>query len=265
MSTNNINRKIAVLSGKGGVGKSTCAVNLAVTAAGLGKKVGLLDIDIHGPSVPKLLGISRGIVKEGQDMLVPVDYSENLKVMSIGFLIEKESDPIIWRGPLKANMIKKFVEETIWGDLDFLFIDCPPGTGDEPLSIFQLLNGVTGAVIVTTPQDVALLDVKKSITFCNVIKAEIIGLIENMSGFICPHCKEKIDIFKVGGGKNLAEEMNIPYLGSIPIEPEIVQSGDQGKPFVVLNKKNSITEIFKDIIEIIEKNETIGKIEKLEQ
>ena len=205
----NIKHKILVLSGKGGVGKSSIAVNLAVWLSTQGKKVGLLDIDIHGPSIPKLLNLEdRGVLPEG-DKIKPILYGDTMKIMSIGFLLAKQSDALIWRGPMKHNVIKQFVTDVSWGNLDYLVVDCPPGTGDEPLSMVQLLGNADGAVIVTTPQQLSVVDVKKCITFCRQLNLPILGVIENMSGFVCPHCKNQTDIFKGGGGTQMAEEFNV--------------------------------------------------------
>jgi len=227
-----IKHQILVLSGKGGVGKSTVAVNLAVSLALAGKKVGLLDIDIHGPSIPKILNLERSAVQAIGETILPVDMAENLKVMSIGFLLSGGNDAVIWRGPMKYQMIKQFLKDVQWGRLDFLIVDSPPGTGDEPLSVVQLLENADGAIIVTTPQEVALSDVRKCITFCRNLKLPVIGVLENMSGFVCPKCGEKTDIFKSGGGEIMAKQMDVPFLGRIPIEPQIVQSCDSGKPFL---------------------------------
>lgn len=227
-----IAHKIIVMSGKGGVGKSTVAVNLAVSLASKGLKTGLLDIDIHGPSVPKLLGLDSGQVIGTRDgKMTPVEYGEHLKVISIGFLLQDRDDAVIWRGPLKYSVIKQFLAEVDWGDLDYLVIDSPPGTGDEPLSISQLIENADGAVVVTTPQDVALIDVRKSVNFCKKLNMPILGVIENMSGFTCPHCGKETDIFKSGGGRTMAAEMGVPYLGNIPIDGRIVAGGDSGTPF----------------------------------
>jgi len=227
-----IKHKILVLSGKGGVGKSTVAANLAMSLALAGKKVGLLDIDIHGPSVPKILGIEKEIVKTIGDTLLPVEMTGNLKVMSIGFLLRQSDDAVIWRGPMKYQMIKQFLKDVQWGILDFLIVDSPPGTGDEPLSIVQLLENADGAVIVTTPQEVALSDVRKCISFCNNLNLSVLGVLENMSGFICPKCGEETDIFKSGGGEIMARQMGVPFLGRIPIDPQIVRACDSGQPYV---------------------------------
>ena len=227
-----IKHRILVLSGKGGVGKSTVAVNLAISLALAGKKVGLLDIDIHGPSIPKILNLEGKTVQAVGDTVVPVDMLENLKVMSIGFLLRGTNDAVIWRGPMKYQMIKQFLKDVDWGNLDFLVVDSPPGTGDEPLSIVQLLENADGAIIVTTPQEVALSDVRKCITFCRNLNLPVIGVLENMSGFVCPKCGGKTDVFKSGGGEIMAKEMKVPFLGRIPIDPQIVQSCDDGRPFV---------------------------------
>lgn len=224
-----IKHKIIVMSGKGGVGKSTVAANLAVSLAEKKFKTGLLDIDVHGPSVPKLLGIEDQMAAgDGKKSIIPVRHSDYLSVMSVGFLMQDRDQAVIWRGPLKYGVIKQFLTDVQWGDLDYLIVDSPPGTGDEPLSICQLIENPDGAVIVTTPQDVALVDVRKSVTFCMQLKMPVIGVVENMSGFVCPHCGKMTDIFKTGGGKSMAEDMGVPFLGSIPLEPRIVESGDDG-------------------------------------
>jgi len=247
-----IKNKIIILSGKGGVGKSTVSVNIAASLAAKGKKVGLLDIDMHGPSVPKMLGINKHNIN-GNDAgkLKPVEYSKNLKVISVGLLMQNEDEAVIWRGALKHGVIKQFIKDVIWGDLDYLIIDSPPGTGDEPLSILQLLKNPEGAIIVTTPQDVALIDVRKSVTFCRKMNTPILGVVENMSGFICPHCGEKVDIFKSGGGEAMAKDMNIPFLGAIPIEPGIVVNGDSGKPFIDSMKESNAAKAFSSVVEKI--------------
>ncbi len=240
--TDGIKHKILVLSGKGGVGKSSIAVNLAVWLSTRGKKVGLLDIDIHGPSTPKLLGLENRKITVENGKMQPVSYSENLQVMSIGFMLPSDSDAVIWRGPMKHNLIKQFVTDVVWDGVDWLVVDCPPGTGDEPLSIVQLLGGVDGAVVVTTPQDLAIVDVKKCITFCRQLKIPVLGVIENMSGFVCPHCNERTDIFKGGGGRRMAEEFSVPFLGSIPMDPSLASDCDSGRPFVALHRQGPTTE-----------------------
>jgi ATP-binding protein involved in chromosome partitioning len=239
-----IRHKIVVLSGKGGVGKSTVATNLAVALSQAGHQVGLLDVDIHGPSVPKMLGlVGSPVPGGGGHSLCPIPFTENLRVMSIGFLLPRETDAVIWRGPRKFGVIREFLANVQWGDLDFLVVDSPPGTGDEPLAVCQLIAGEMpgespttpenrGAVIVTTPQDVAISDVRRCITFCQQIEIPVLGVIENMSGLTCPHCGELISLFKMGGGAEMASEMGVPFLGQIPLEPGVVESGDSGHPFM---------------------------------
>ena len=228
-----IKHKVLVLSGKGGVGKSTVAVNMAIALSLEGKKVGLLDIDIHGPSIPKVLNLEgRGLQADEHQNIMPVTVSDTLKVMSIGFMLAHQDDAVIWRGPRKYGVIKQFLKDVNWGEMDFLVIDSPPGTGDEPLAIVQLLENADGAVIVTTPQDVALSDVRKGITFCRNLNLPVLGVLENMSGFVCPKCGERTDIFKSGGGQTMAEQMNVPFWGQIPIDPQIVRACDSGMPYV---------------------------------
>lgn len=226
-----IKHTFVVLSGKGGVGKSTVAANLAVALAKRGLAVGLLDVDVHGPSAPKLLGIQGRRAMGDGEKLLPVEAC-GVKVMSTGLILEKEDEPIVWRGPLKAGVIKQFIGEVRWGALDYLIVDCPPGTGDEPLSVCQLMPEADGAILVTTPQQVATLDVSKSITFCNQIGMRIAGVIENMSGFTCPHCGEFTPIFKTGGGEALAKRYGLPFLGKLPIATEIGDGGDEGRPLL---------------------------------
>jgi len=223
-----IRHKILVLSGKGGVGKSTVAVNLARSLFEAGKRVGILDIDIHGPSIPKLLGLEGHSITGAEDYLLPVELSDGFKVMSIGFLLPSRDDAVIWRGPRKYGVIKQFLKDVQWGNLDYLIVDSPPGTGDEPLTIAQLIDRVDGAIVVTTPQQVAITDVRKCITFCRQVNVPVLGVLENMSGFTCPHCNKRVDIFKTGGGEVMANEMNVPFLGRVPIDPEIVNCGDAG-------------------------------------
>ncbi|MBP7736909.1 MAG: Mrp/NBP35 family ATP-binding protein [Spirochaetes bacterium] len=249
-----IGHKIIVLSGKGGVGKSTVAVNLAVSLAEKKFRTGLLDIDIHGPSVPKLLGMELGqVVGTSNGKMTPVPYNEFLKVISIGFLLQDHDTAVIWRGPMKYTVIKQFLSEVEWGDLDYLIVDSPPGTGDEPLSVCQLIDNADGAVVVTTPQDVALIDVRKSVSFCKQLNMPVIGVIENMSGFTCPHCGKETNIFKNGGGRKMAEDMGVPYLGEIPIESHIVASGDSGNPFHGNNgaEKTPAHKSFSNIVDTI--------------
>jgi Mrp family chromosome partitioning ATPase len=245
-----IKNTIVVLSGKGGVGKSTVAVNIAMNLSLKGLKVGLLDVDVHGPSIPTLLGLEGKRLESDGKFLLPIDYGENLKVISTGFMIDDPTNPIVWRGPMKMGFIKQMIAEVLWEELDYLIVDCPPGTGDEPLSVIQTLGDVTGAIIVTTPQKLAVVDVKKSVNFCKKLNTPILGVIENMSGFICPKCGDRFEIFKSGGGEAMAKEMDVPFLGKIPLEANIVDAGDLGKPFV---KHYANTPTAKDIDVIIEK------------
>ena len=226
-----INHKIVVLSGKGGVGKSTVAVNLATALMLSGQRVGLLDVDIHGPSVPTMLGLEQETLQGTDGGLLPVELG-NMKIMSIGFLLKNPDDAVIWRGPMKMGVIKQFLTDVDWGDLDYLIVDAPPGTGDEPLSLCQLIQPLDGAIIVTTPQRVAAVDVRKSISFCRQVHVPVLGVIENMSGFVCPKCGEITQIFPAGSGRKMATDMKVPYLGAIPMDPAIAQSGDAGQAFI---------------------------------
>lgn len=243
-----IGHKLVVLSGKGGVGKSTVAVNLAFALAMSGHRVGLLDVDLHGPSIPTMLKLTdtRAEVIDGK--LIPVGY-DALKVVSVGFLLEQPDSPIIWRGPAKAGFIQQLVDDVAWGDLDYLVVDCPPGTGDEPLTVVQTLGQIDGAVVVTTPQDVALVDVRKSINFCRQLSVPVLGVVENMSGLACPHCQAIITVFKSGGGEEMAVEMGVPFLGRIPIEPQIVEAGDAGTPYVHAFARSATAAQFTTIVE----------------
>jgi ATP-binding protein involved in chromosome partitioning len=250
-----IRHKIIVLSGKGGVGKSTVAVNLAISLAKVGRRVGLLDTDIHGPSIPKLLDLEALPMVATENAILPIKYKRAIPghapieflVMSMGFLL-KEHDAVIWRGPLKGSVIGQFLKDVQWGTLDYLVIDSPPGTGDEPLSLCQLIENPDGAVIVTTPQSIAVIDVKKAIRFCNVVRLPVLGVIENMSGFACPKCGEVTEIFRSGGGEKMAREMDVKFLGAIPIDPLIVQSGDSGDPSIITHPESKSTQAFEEII-----------------
>ncbi len=244
---NLIHRKILVMSGKGGVGKSTVAVNLAISLALAGKRVGLLDVDIHGPSLPKLLKLDDAEVRMKDGSIQPVEIG-GLKVMSISFLLRDRDDALIWRGPMKMGVIKQFLKDVDWGDLDYLVIDSPPGTGDEPLSVAQLAAPVDGAVIVTTPQDVATADVRKSINFCRHLHLPVLGVVENMSGFVCPTCGTVTNIFKTGGGERMASEMEVSFLGRIPLDPAVGQACDDGKPFVYHYSQTETAKAFERVV-----------------
>ena len=246
-----IEHKILVLSGKGGVGKSTVAVNLAAALAASGRRVGLLDVDIHGPSVPKLLGLEHAAVGGVEGALIPAQFNDNLKVMSIGFLLRSDDDAVIWRGPMKMMAIKQFLKDVEWGELDYLIIDSPPGTGDEPLSVCQLIQDPTGAIIVTTPQDLAIADVRRSISFCRQLNLPVLGVIENMSGFVCPKCGEVTEIFKTGGGERMAADMAAPFLGRAPMDPDVVTACDSGEPFVLQRRDSETARAFAAIVDAV--------------
>ncbi|QER41642.1 Mrp/NBP35 family ATP-binding protein [Thermodesulfobacterium sp. TA1] len=250
-TVSDIKRKILVLSGKGGVGKSTVSANIAVGLAQKGYQVGLLDVDIHGPNIPNMLGL-QGLIPLITDIgLFPIKAYENLQVISIGFFLEGKDTPVIWRGPLKHNMIKQFLTEVRWGKLDYLVVDSPPGTGDEVISVVQLLNKVDGAVIVATPQEVALADVRRSIRFCLEASVPVLGIVENMSGFVCPRCGDVIEIFKTGGAEKLAQEYNVPFLGKIPLDPRVVQGGDEGKPVLLYYPDSEPAKAFAKVVDQI--------------
>jgi len=246
-----IRHTILVLSGKGGVGKSTVAANLAISLALAGKKVGLLDVDIHGPSIPKLLKLDNAKPVSDGTKIVPVPAGENLKVMSVGFMLNNSDDAVIWRGPMKFGVIKQFIKDVDWGELDFLIVDSPPGTGDEPLAVVQIIEKADGAVLVTTPQDISTADVRRSVGFCRKLNLPVLGVIENMSGFACPHCGEVTNIFKSGGGEKMAEEMGVPFLGRIPIDPNIVEASDSGRPYVYHYAKSEAAKAFEELIKPI--------------
>lgn len=232
-----IKQKYLVMSGKGGVGKSTVAVNLAVCLSIRGQKVGLMDIDLHGPDTLKMIGLDSIPMLTEDKKLVPLQYNGGLKVISIASMLQSPDTPVIWRGPMKFGAIKQFISDVSWGELDYLIIDSPPGPGDEPLTVAQQIPG-SKSIIVTTPQAVSILDVRKSINFCRELSMPVLGLIENMSGMNCPYCGETIELFGTGGGRETAENMGITFLGSVPVDPEISRSGDAGTPFV-LSQPNS--------------------------
>jgi Mrp family chromosome partitioning ATPase len=232
---------ILVLSGKGGVGKSTVSVNLAYALSSHGYRVGLLDLDIHGPNIPKMLGIEDHPLSTIGNRIEPVRLTGTLSAIYMALLLPRKDTPVIWRGPMKMSAIQQFLDEVNWGPLDFLVVDLPPGTGDEALAIAQLAPNVRGAVVVTTPQDVATLDSRKAVRFIEQMEIPVLGIVENMSGMACPHCGKEIDLFGSGGGKTAAEEMNVPFLGSIPLDPEMRRAGDEGRPFLIRNNGGSAT------------------------
>ncbi len=258
--------KIAI-SGKGGVGKTTIAVNLAMALSSHGYQTGLMDLDIHGPDVAKMLGIEGRKLESMQMKIEPFRITGNLAVVSMAFLLPESSTPIIWRGPMKMSVIQQFLEDVDWGDLDFLVVDLPPGTGDEALSIIQLAPNIRGAVIVTTPQEVAILDISKAVRFVEMMEVPVLGIIENMSGMLCPHCKEPIDLFGKGGGKKAAEQLNVPFLGAIPIDPEMVKASDEGRPYILRHTESpawvAINDIMENLLEHIKEME--AKEEKKEE
>ena len=249
-----IKHKIAVISGKGGVGKSLVTVNLAVALAKHGRngKVGVLDADIHGPCVPKMLGMKGEVLQSGPPGVFPATGPLDLKVVSMGFLLPSDDAPVIWRGPLKMGAIKQFLSEIVWGSLEYLLIDLPPGTGDESLSVLQLLPEMDGVIIVTIPSEVSQDVVKKAVSFARKMDTPVIGIVENMSGIVCPHCGERIDVFGTGGGENISVEMGVPLLGSIPLDPRISTAMDAGTPFIAAQPESPAARAFQAIVEKIE-------------
>jgi ATP-binding protein involved in chromosome partitioning len=249
-----VKHKIAIISGKGGVGKSTVTANLAVAFAGKGYqgKVGVLDADIHGPCIPKILGVQGERLPVGPPGIFPVKGPLDIKIISMAFLLQSEEDPVIWRGPLKMAAIRQFLTDIQWGNLEYLFIDLPPGTGDEPLSVMQLLPDLDGVVIVTIPSEVSQLVVKKAITFARHLNVPIIGVIENMSGFICPNCGTRTEIFSSGGVNKIADELKVTVLGTIPLDPRICKDSDLGLPFILNNPASISAEAFMKIVEKVE-------------
>ncbi len=251
-SLKKIKNKFIVMSGKGGVGKTSVSVNLAMGLAGKGYKVGIMDVDLHGPDVPRMLGLKGMLTLNQNQKLSPMSYSENLQAVSVESLTQNKDDAIIWRGPLKHSAIRQFIADVEWGELDFLIIDSPPGTGDEPLTVAQTIKDAK-AIIVTTPQEVALADIRKSINFCKTVKMDIFGLIENMSGFTCPNCGEKIDLFGTGGGERTADAMGVSFLGKIPFDLNVVSCGDTGVSFQEKYKDSPVTKAFADMAEKMSK------------
>jgi len=241
-----IRHKFLVMSGKGGVGKTSTAVNLSIALANKGFKVGIMDVDLHGPDVPRMLGLNAMLEVGPNGKLTPASYSNNLKAVSVESLMPTKDEAVIWRGPIKYSAIQQFIGDVEWGELDFLVIDSPPGTGDEPLTIAQIVKDAK-AIIVTTPQEVALADVRKSISFCKRVKMAVFGLIENMSGLSCPHCGEIIDLFGSGGGEKTARQFDLNFLGRIPIDPNVVQCGDSGQCYRDANADSNVSRAFDDI------------------
>jgi len=251
-SLSQIKHKLLVMSGKGGVGKSTVAAYLSVALAKKGYKVGLMDVDLHGPSIPRLLGL-KGAIKESAEAgkVEAIQYLPNLAVMSIETLMGENRDvATIWRGPMKIGIIKQFIGEINWKKLDYMVIDSPPGTGDEPLTVAQTVPDAKG-IIVTTPQEISLADVRKSLNFCRQLNMRILGIVENMSGLICPHCGEMIELFKAHGGQEIAEREGLPLLGTLPLEPEVVAQGDVGVTDFLDNPELAFTHAFNQMVETV--------------
>ncbi|MCG8639213.1 MAG: Mrp/NBP35 family ATP-binding protein [Desulfobacterales bacterium] len=252
-SLSKIKHKILVLSGKGGVGKSSVSANLAASLSKKGYKTGLMDVDVHGPSIAGMLGLTELLDISKDQLLVPKQVNDNLKVVSVQALMQDKDQAIIWRGPAKNGMIRQFVGSVDWGELDFLIIDAPPGTGDEPLTVVQTIPEALG-VIVTTPQEVALADIRKSISFCKTVRLKTLGIVENMAGFKCPHCDEAIDLFSQGGGERTAASQGLDFLGSIPFDLRVVASGDSGVPVMLSGKESEFTKAFDSVVDTILKH-----------
>lgn len=251
-----VKHKILILSGKGGVGKSMVSSQLAWLLS-MKKQVGILDIDLCGPSIPRIMGVESDEVHQSASGWDPVYVSESLGVMSIGFMLQNKTDAIIWRGPRKNGIIKQFLTDVNWGDIDFLLVDSPPGTSDEHISVAMYMKeaNLDGAVIVTTPQEVSLLDVRKEITFCNKVGIKVLGVVENMSGFVCPHCKECTEIFfpTTGGAKAMCQEMNVPFLGAIPLDPQVTRAIDGGECYFAKHPESASTKAFTQVLDNIMK------------
>lgn len=248
-----IKYKLIVLSGKGGVGKSTVATNLAYSLAAKGNKVGIMDADITGPDIPKMMGLEGQKASATGEFLQPIIGPAGVKVMSMSFLLQSGDQAVVWRGPMKMGLIKEFFVHVDWGELDYLVVDLPPGTSDEPLSIAQYIKDCNGAIIVTTPQEVSLLDISKAVTFTRLLKLPILGLVENMSGFTCPHCQKHVDIFSEGTSEKAAKDMDVPFLGAIPIDQKVSKAGDTGTPFVSSKEETDAVKVFNAIVDKIVK------------
>ena len=260
-----IKNKFLVMSGKGGVGKTSVAANIAVALSKKGAKVGLMDVDLHGPDIPRMLGLKGLLDISADKRMVPKPYSENLKVVSIESLTQDTDEAVIWRGPLKMHVIRQFISDVQWGKLDYLIIDSPPGTGDEPLSVAQTIPGAR-AIIVTTPQEISLADIRKSINFCRTVKMPVFGLIENMSGFACPHCGKSVDLFGTGGGFRTALAMNVPFLGRIPFDSKMVECADAGESYLEKHPDSEGTKAYNEIVaKIMEGEQTRAPVTKSTQ
>jgi Mrp family chromosome partitioning ATPase len=252
-----IGRKILVMSGKGGVGKSTVAGYLALLLSKKGYKVGLLDVDLHGPSQSHLMSVKGGFEMAAEGIVKPYSYSDNLKIVTLQMVMGEDKDvAVIWRGPLKIGAIRQFISDIEWGELDYLIVDSPPGTGDEPLTVAQTIPDAE-ALIVTTPQEISLADVRKSVNFCRQVNLKILGVVENMSSLVCPHCGEKIPIFGSGGGKKMTKQMNVTLAGEIPMEPAMVDLGDKGRLDLLQEKSDlEINAAYEKIVAFIEKGKS---------
>ncbi len=251
---NKIKHKIVILSGKGGVGKSTIAVNLAIALAQKGRKnlVGIVDADITGPSIPKMLGERKQVLNASPLGISPAIGPQGVKIVSMDFLLQTDETPVIWRGPMKSMAIRQFLADVMWGDLEFLIIDLPPGTGDEALSIMQLIPDIDGSIIITIPSEVSQIVVKKAVTFSRQLNVSVIGILENMSGLICPKCGAQIDVFQTGGGQKISDDLNVPFLGKIPLDPRICEDMDKGMPFIVNHPNSLAAKAFMEVIGRIE-------------
>jgi ATP-binding protein involved in chromosome partitioning len=247
-----IKHKLAVLSGKGGVGKSTITANLAIALARKGHKVGVLDVDIHGPSIPKILGMRGRELATGPPGIFPAKGALDIRVISMDFLLPDDETPVILRGPMKMGVIRQFLADVVWGNLDFLLIDLPPGTGDEPLSIMQLISDIDGILMITAPSEVSQIVVKRAIGFTRELRVPLVGIVENMSKFVCPKCGTEFDIFGTGGGQNISEELGVPFLGKIPIDQRICEDSDKGTPFIIEHIDTPAAKAFTQIVDKIE-------------